>query len=160
MDQLLVKSIGSQQVLKRAISGDVGYDLEVCVQDEEKIEIPSAGFVDIPVGLSVKIPDDAWGMITGRSSTFARRQLLVMQGIIDAGYIGPLYIFVYNFGHESCPVYNGDRLAQLILIPKYETKVKYVDNLPETIRGENGFGSTGGFNGGNNKGLKLEHGSF
>jgi len=157
MNPLLVKSVGSQQVLKRAVSGDVGFDLEVCVKGEETIEIPPQGFVDIPVGLAIKVPDDAWGMITGRSSTFARRQLLVMQGIIDSGYTGPLYVFVYNFGQEPCEVSNGDRLAQLILVPKYETNVKCVTDLPETSRGENGFGSTGGFNGGQERLLKLEY---
>ena len=158
MNQLLVKSVGSNQVLKRAIVGDVGYDLEVCIQGEDGVSIPSHGFIDVPVGLAVKIPENAWGMITGRSSTFARRRLLVMQGIIDSGYTGALFIFIYNFGEEAAEVHNGERLAQLILVPKFESKIQYVEELPNTMRGENGFGSSGGFkgNGGNGNGYKLE----
>lgn len=145
--------------LKHAKPLDVGYDLPVVMNDKLKIEphqdyyinwkdrwfdIPPMGMAEIPCGLSVKIPDDAWGDIRPRSSTGWKKRLVVLNGTIDPGYVGPLFILVENPNGKTVRVNELDRLAQLVIIPKYHAlTITMVDKLPVTERGETGFGSSG-----------------
>lgn len=113
-------------------------------------EVPAHGWAEIPSGLSVKLPNDAWGMFTGRSSTGWNKRLQTNLGVIDPGYIGRLGTLVFNPNNIPIRVYEydpekktGDRLAQMILIPKYDLKkIVLVDKLPDTERGNTGFGSS------------------
>lgn len=108
------------------------------------LEVPPMGYAEIETGVKVKIPEDAWAIITGRSSTSWKRRLIVIQGIIDTGYTGYLRTLVYNPNHVPVRVHEGDRLAQLIMVHKYHVdKIETVDELPVTVRGESGFGSSG-----------------
>jgi len=163
MDQLLVKY---DQVLKDhgfqleiAKAGDAGMDLPVVMSENLKIyphmdyyinkeerwfDIPPHGFAEIPCGLAVKIPDAAWGNIRPRSSTGWKRRLSVTDATIDSGYVGPIYILVHNPNSTPVRVHEFDRLAQMVLIPKYPVSVASVSELPETMRGNTGFGSSGG----------------
>jgi len=108
------------------------------------LEVPPGGYAEIETGVRVKVPDDAWALITGRSSTAWRQRLVVVQGVIDSGYTGYLRTLVYNPSNIIKRVHEGDRLAQLIVLKKYELDcIEAVDELPETQRGDSGFGSTG-----------------
>jgi len=108
------------------------------------LEVPPGGYAEIETGVRVKCPDDAWAIITGRSSTAWKRRLIVIQGIIDSGYIGYLRNLVFNPNPVPKRVHEGDRLAQLIVLPKYPiSNIIGVDELPSTERGESGFGSSG-----------------
>jgi len=112
--------------------------------------IPPHGWAEIPSGLSVKLPDDAWGMVTTRSSTAWCKKLIVINGVIDTGYIGLLGTLVHNPNADFVKVIEydsgkrqGDLLSQLILIPRYEVDtVIMTQRLPKTDRGKSGFGST------------------
>jgi deoxyuridine 5'-triphosphate nucleotidohydrolase len=114
------------------------------------VDIPPMGWAEIPSGFCVKIPDDAWGMVTNRSSTSWKHHLIVIPGTIDPGYTGQLATLVYNPTPNLIRVYEydpdtgkGDRLAQMILIPRYDLKrIVLTDTLPHTPRGKTGFGST------------------
>ena len=64
-------------------------------------------------------------------------------GTIDSDYRGELKIIIYNHGNEDFTVNNSDRIAQMILTPVVKMKLQETDELPETLRGEGGFGSTG-----------------
>ncbi len=126
--------------------GDCGYDLEIWFPNgkEKTILLPFA-FQDLPTGLYVKVGDNSWGMVRARSSTLFKRRLLVGEGTIDSGYTGPLFVTVYNPTPYAQEVKNGDRLAQLIPVPKFKSvKITYVSEMPKTQRGTSGFGSSGG----------------
>jgi dUTP pyrophosphatase len=108
------------------------------------LDVPPYGYAEIESGIRVKVPEDAWALITGRSSTAWKRRLMVQQGVIDTGYTGYLRTLVYNPNHISKRVHEGDRLAQLIIIPRYKiNSILECDALPETERGDSGFGSSG-----------------
>lgn len=119
--------------------GDSGWDLYV----NEDITIQPGEFCDIHTGISIKMQEGIWAMITGRSSTGRKHQLRVEQGIIDNGYTGELFIGVWNFGSKPKFVAKGTRLAQVIFFPVVEAAWIQVEKLGKTKRGASGFGSTG-----------------
>lgn len=143
--------------LKFAKEGDVGLDLPVLVHnvkfvkgyegrivEGEWFDIPPGSTVEVPTGLRVKVPNNSWGNIRARSSTGFKLGLMVLDSVIDPGYIGPMYALVHNPTHKAVTVMQGSRLAQLVLIPVYHLEqIIKVDKLPDTIRGESGFGSSG-----------------
>jgi len=117
---------------------DAGIDLVCC---ESKIIWPHS-CVEVDTGWDIKIPDGFWGSIKSRSSTFAKRKLMVLEGIIDPGYTGRLSAIVFNTTFLPKKVNTGDRLIQLIIVPMVPTDMKIVTSLPRTSRGRSGFGST------------------
>jgi len=120
-------------------AGDVGIDLS----SNGRVEILPGEFSNVETGVSVKIDDRCWGRVTGRSSAVWGKGIMVMEGVIDPGYTGELFMLVYNPGKKAVVVDRGDRIAQLILIPRVDYSVLRVDSLPKTSRGNKGFGSTG-----------------
>lgn len=165
MPKLLVKYDSDCSFrLKYAKSGDVGLDLPIKIlgsilkpnlphlvrpegDENDKqpwLEIPATGYAEIETGIRVKLPDDAWATITARSSTAWKRKLMVYQAVIDSGYVGYLRMLVYNPNNTPIRVHGGDRLAQLIVLPKYNLEsIEEVEELPNTERGSSGFGSSG-----------------
>ncbi len=123
---------------------DVGLDLMANIW-EPKI-IKSGDFIDMPTGLALKISDDYWGMIRARGSTFYKRRLFVHGASIDPGFVGELFIGVWNPGPLPRQIHPGERIAQLVIVPRVQVTIEYVSELPKTERGEKGFGSTGGLN--------------
>jgi dUTP pyrophosphatase len=128
-------------ILAPAKSGDAGFD--VCVWLESPLYIAPQAMVNIRTGVYAKMPEGYWGAIRPRSSTFAKKKLLVMGGTIDEGYTGEISIFIWNPSQEVCEVNNGDRLAQLVLMKRYTPDIEWVGKLPTTERNTDGFGSTG-----------------
>ncbi len=130
--------------MKFAKPGDAGFDL---YNAGETITIYPGTSVEVPAGISVKIPDNYVGFLRNRSSTFAKRGLFVVHNTIDSGYTGPM------FTHVWYPVLNGrckpieilpwERLGQLVIVPYLSVPVEEVESLPATSRGVSGFGSTG-----------------
>jgi dUTP pyrophosphatase len=148
--------------LAPAKAGDVGLDLPVVMDERLKIDpfmnyyinfkerwfdIPGGGSAEVPCGLSIKTPSDAWANIKSRSSTMWKRKLHISEGVIDSGYIGPLYVLVHNPNAHPIRIHEFDRLAQIIVLPKYNygyTHIVGTEKLPSTERGDTGFGSSGG----------------
>ena len=138
-------ALAGQIPIGPARPGDAGVDM--CNASGKVITVLPGESKNIPAGISVKIPEGYVGIICPRSSTFARRGLMVVNGIIDSGYTGPLYSFVWH------PTLNGvqhpvlvepfERLAQLVVVPSFCCGYVQVDELPKTERGGRGFGSTG-----------------
>jgi len=102
-------------------------------------------FVDVPLGVAIKVPEGTWGLLTARSSTLRKHGLMVAQGIIDCGYTGPLFAGVWNMTTEPIRIERGMRLVQYILMTNASLDVdaQEVDELPKTDRGASGFGSSG-----------------
>lgn len=132
---------GQARMPTRAHDGDAGYDLYV----SETTHVPPHSFRDVPSGVYVELPSDCWGLLTGRSSTIRNRGLLVIQGVIDPGYRGEMFSAVWNLTDDFVTLDEGDRIAQLIVIPNEtaRTRLCQVDVLSDTPRGTSGFGSSG-----------------
>ena len=135
MKDLLVQGDG---LLPPARPWDVGYDL-VC--QEEVWLSPDLPPYPIPARANVKIPDDCWGLILPRSCA-ALQRIGIVPGVIDSGYVGPLYTMAYVLMGAGLTIKKGSRLAQLIILPRTVLPIKAVQTLPQTPRGEQGFGST------------------
>lgn len=140
MMEILIKHRGRGNLPPfKAHHDDAGWDL-FCNQD---IIVWPKCTVDLDTGLDVKVPAGTWGTIKPRSSTFKRRKLVVFEGVIDPGYTGKLSVLVWNPGFLPRRIKKGERLAQLIVIPLPHTLIRVVEEMPQTSRGNNCFGSTG-----------------
>ena len=100
----------------------------------------------IPTGLSLAFSKDYEIQIRPRSGLAAKNNISILNtpGTIDSDYRGEIKVIMYNHGKEEFIINNGDRIAQMILSPVLKIELEETnDDLPETIRGEGGFGSTG-----------------
>jgi dUTP pyrophosphatase len=128
----------------RQYPDDIGWDLTTRLDQDLVIE--PTQFCDIPCDLAVQLPRGSWAMLVGRSSALRRHGLLINPGIIDEGYIGPLFAGAFNVTRHPIVVSDGMRLAQLIVIPRMDPithRPQEVRELRPTGRGAAGFGSTG-----------------
>lgn len=142
MSNLLFKKLTSTALSPtKAYGDDAGFDL-YC--DDDLVIEPST-FVDVPLGVAIKVPEGTWGLLTARSSTLRKHGLMVAQGVIDCGYTGPLFAGVWNMTDKPVHVTRGMRLVQYILINNASLNVqaREVVELPKTDRGASGFGSSG-----------------
>ena len=98
----------------------------------------------ISTNISIGIPNTMYAKTENRSSIVMNKQLMVLSGIIDADYTGEVKVMMHNFGQEDQCIKRGEKFCQLI-IQKFEkpNKIQVVDTLPQTKRGNKGFGSTG-----------------
>ena len=100
----------------------------------------------IPTGLSVAFSKNYEIQIRPRSGLAAKNNITILNtpGTIDSDYRGEIKVIIYNHGKEEFVINSGDRIAQMILSPVLKIELEETnDDLPETIRGEGGFGSTG-----------------
>ena len=144
MIKVLIKKLNPKVNLPSyKTKGSSGMDLMAFV-DKPIIIHPGKSCL-IPTGLSIAIPEDTEIQIRPRSGLAAKSSLSVLNtpGTIDSDYRGELKVILFNHGKENFLVNNNDRIAQMILMPVLKVDFQEVDNLPETIRGSGGFGSTG-----------------
>ena len=99
----------------------------------------------IPTGLSVAFSKDYEIQIRPRSGLAAKNNVSVLNtpGTIDSDYRGEIKVIIYNHGDKDFIINNDDRIAQMVLSPVVKMELQETNNLPETIRGQGGFGSTG-----------------
>ena len=99
----------------------------------------------VPTGLSVAIPDGYEIQMRPRSGLAAKHGLTCLNspGTIDSDYRGELKVILINHGNETFRIARGERIGQMVLAPVTKIAWEPVDSLPETMRGEGGFGSTG-----------------
>ena len=123
--------------------GSSGMDLMAFVKGSLKIKPNSSEL--IPTGISVAIPEDTEIQIRPRSGLAVNSQISVLNtpGTIDSDYRGELKVILFNHGVDDFMVNNGDRIAQMVLMPVLKASFDEVGELPDTVRGSGGFGSTG-----------------
>ena len=123
--------------------GSSGMDLMAFIKDPIKIAPNTSAL--IPTGISVAIPNDVEIQIRPRSGLAAKSSISVLNapGTIDSDYRGELKIILFNHSKEEFVVRNNDRIAQIVLMPVLKIDFEEVDDLPDTLRGSGGFGSTG-----------------
>ena len=144
MIKVLVKKLNPKAELpKYKTEGSSGMDLMALI--EKSITIKSQNSALIPTGLSIAIPEDMEVQIRPRSGLAAKSNISVLNtpGTIDSDYRGEIKIILFNHGKEEFTVNNNDRIAQMVLMPVLKAEFKEVEELPKTIRGSGGFGSTG-----------------
>ena len=124
-------------------SGASGMDLTAFI--EKPVSVKSKTSSIIPTGLSVAFQEKYEIQIRPRSGLAAKNNITVLNtpGTIDSDYRGEIKVIIYNHGDDDFIINNGDRIAQMVLSPIIKMDLEEVKNLPETIRGEGGFGSTG-----------------
>lgn len=128
------------QLPVRQHKGDAGYDLSA----DEDIVIPSGEWKLISTGISFKVPSGTYGRIAPRSGLSYKKGTMIGAGVIDEGYRGHVKVLIFNMNFKSeLRVTKGDRIAQLILEKIATPEVLEVDDLEESKRGDNGFGSSG-----------------
>ena len=144
MFKVLVKKLNPKAELpKYKTEGSSGMDLMALI--ENPITIKSQNSALIPTGLSIAIPKDIEIQIRPRSGLAAKSNISVLNtpGTIDSDYRGEIKIILFNHGKEEFTINNKDRIAQIILMPVLKAEFEEVEELPKTIRGSGGFGSTG-----------------
>ena len=123
--------------------GASGMDLIAFLKEPINLK-PKMSYL-IPTGLSVAFSEDYEIQIRPRSGLAAKNNISVLNtpGTIDSDYRGEIKVILYNHGNNNFPIKNGDRVAQMILAPVVKMELEETLDLPETIRGVGGFGSTG-----------------
>ncbi|RWS29003.1 deoxyuridine 5'-triphosphate nucleotidohydrolase-like protein [Leptotrombidium deliense] len=105
--------------------------------------IPAKGKEIVKTDLQVMVPDGCYGRVAPRSGLAVKSFIDVGAGVIDADYRGNVGVVLFNFGENEFKVSKGDRIAQLICEKIEIPELEEVDCVDDTLRGENGFGSTG-----------------
>ena len=144
MVKILIKKTSKEVVTpKYKTDGSSGVDLSAFLDKEVVIKPNSSELV--PTGLQVAIPGELEIQIRPRSGLAAKESIGVLNspGTIDSDYRGELKIILFNHGKEDFIINNGDRIAQMVLVPIVKMEFEEVDSLPNTVRGQGGFGSTG-----------------
>ena len=144
MARVLIKKLNPDVELPiYKTSGASGMDLMAFI--EEPIKIPPNSSYLVPTGLSMAFLEDYEVQIRPRSGLAAKNSITVLNtpGTIDSDYRGEIKIILFNQGKENFIINNKDRVAQMILTPVIKMELEEVENLPDTLRGEGGFGSTG-----------------
>lgn len=127
----------------RATSGSAGADLHACLEADFTLKPNERAL--IPTGLAVEIPEGFGGFVFPRSSVASKHGVSLSNcvGVIDSDYRGELKIAVINHSDADFVIKNGDRIAQLVIMPVYGADYAELESLSDTERGEGGFGSTG-----------------
>lgn len=125
-----------------ALPGDAGADLSTTIN----ISLAPGQRQLVPTGVAIAIPEGFAGFIHPRSGLAVRAGLTVVNapGTIDAGYRGEVKVPLINLDPtETIQLERGERIAQLVLQPVYQAEFTIVDELPDSVRKDAGFGSTG-----------------
>lgn len=127
----------------RGSEAAAGYDLHACL--DRQVSIAPHETVKIGTGLSAAIPAGWFGAVFARSGLASREGLRPANcvGVCDSDYRGEIIVALHNDSDTPRTVVHGERIAQLVILPFLEAEFEFTDELPETERGDGGFGSTG-----------------
>ena len=144
MVKVLIKKLDpSVEIPSYKTSGSSGMDLMAFIKEPIKLDPKKSCLV--PTGLSIAFSEEYEIQIRPRSGLAAKKNISVLNtpGTIDSDYRGEIKIILFNHGNSEFVINNKDRVAQMILVPIHKMELEEVENLPDSIRGEGGFGSTG-----------------
>lgn len=130
------------QIPKQMREGDAGYDLYSL--DKVKLQYNKVNI--IRTGIAIEIPPGYVGLIRDRSGLAIKFGITTRAGVIDSTYRGEIMVAIVVEVLEIYPQHfleKGDRIAQLVIVPYLSLPVERVSELPESIRGDQGFGSSG-----------------
>jgi dUTP pyrophosphatase len=140
--ELPIRRLRPDAVLPRhAYQGDAGLDLSAC----ERVVLEPGERALVPTGVAVAIPPGYAGYVQPRSGLAVEHGITIVNtpGLVDSGYRGEIRIILLNTdrGH-AFTIEPGMRIAQLVILPVPPIELRVVDELPESQRGERGFGSS------------------
>ena len=144
MIKVIIKKLNSSvQLPTYKTDGASGMDLMAHI--EKPINLEPGKSCLVPTGLSVAFPKEYEIQIRPRSGLAAKNNISVLNtpGTIDSDYRGEIKIILFNHGSENFIINNNDRVAQMVLTPVMEMELEEANELPKSVRGEGGFGSTG-----------------
>jgi dUTP pyrophosphatase len=121
--------------------GDAGLDLRAA----QSVTLKPGERCVVPTGLRLAIPEGHAGLVLPRSGLALRHGITVLNapGLVDAGYRGEIQVLLINHGAEPVTLERGERIAQLVIQPVAQARLVETERLPDSSRGEGGFGSTG-----------------
>ena len=123
---------------ERAHKQDAGYDLRT---PKRKVIHPGGSIV-VETGVHVAIPEGYAGVLQSKSGLNVVNDL-TGTGLIDSGYTGSITVKLYNHGVNPHVFEKGDKVIQLVILPIITPDLELVEDLEDTDRGSDGFGSTG-----------------
>ena len=144
MAKVLIKKLDQAVKLPEyKTNGASGMDLLAFIEKPINLKPKTSSLV--PTGLSVAFSEEYEIQIRPRSGLAAKNNISVLNtpGTIDSDYRGEIKVIIYNHGNNDFLINNEDRIAQMVLAPVIKMELEEVLDLPETIRGKGGFGSTG-----------------
>lgn len=144
MHEILIKKLHSDvNIPKYETEGSSGLDLEAYI--EKDLRLLSGERKLVPTGISVAMPNNFEIQIRPRSGLAYKNGISVVNtpGTIDSDYRGEIKVLLINLGTETVTIKKFQRIAQMVICPIIKANLKEVQELPETIRGAGGFGSTG-----------------
>lgn len=124
--------------IERAHEADAGYDIRTPIP----IYLPAHGSAIVDSGVHVEIPKNYVGILKSKSGLNVKNDI-IGTGTIDSGFNGSIRVKLYNLGNKDHYFNAGDKIIQIVFYPIYTPEIEYVDELDDTERGANGFGSTG-----------------
>ena len=124
-------------------NGASGMDLMAYI--DKSIELKPGESCLVPTGLSVAFPEEYEIQIRPRSGLASKNNISVLNtpGTIDSDYRGEIKVILFNHGNKNFKIDRNDRIAQMILTPVIKIDLEETNELPESVRGAGGFGSTG-----------------
>lgn len=127
----------------RATAGSAGLDLYACL--EAPLTIAPGELRQVPSGVAAALPQGTVGLLCGRSGLGVKHGITLSNsvGIIDSDYRGELIAGLCNVGSEPYTLMPGERFAQLLVVPVLFPEPQKAAQLPQTVRGKSGFGSSG-----------------
>jgi len=135
-----IKKLREDAIVPRyAHVGDAGMDL--CALDDCVVEARKRKLV--ATGISMELPEGYFASIRGKSGLAYKKGIDILGGVIEWTYRGDYGVIVLNTGDEDFVVEAGDKIAQVVIAPVATADVVEVDELGESVRGEDSFGSTG-----------------
>ena len=144
MAKVLIKKLNpSIKLPEYKTNGSSGMDLIAFIKEPINIKPKTSSL--IPTGLSVAFSENYEIQIRPRSGLAAKNNISVLNtpGTIDSDYRGEIKIILFNHGSEDFIINNNDRVAQMVLTPIIKMELEETNELPDSLRGEGGFGSTG-----------------
>ena len=143
--KLYVKKLNSRAILpaygsERAAGADLYALLE-----GERLTLLSGETLLVHTGIAAEIPEGYVGLVFARSGLATKRGLAPANkvGVIDSDYRGEIMVALHNHGAAPAEILQGERIAQLVIVPYVTAEIEETDVLSDTERGEGGFGSTG-----------------
>ncbi len=144
MVKVLIKKLDpSVKLPEYKTIGASGMDLIAFIR--EPLELKPQMSCIVPTGLAVAFPENYEIQVRPRSGLASKNNISILNtpGTIDSDYRGEIKVIMYNHGNRNFVINNGDRIAQMILCPIVKMRLEEAIDLPKTIRGQSGFGSTG-----------------
>jgi dUTP pyrophosphatase len=140
MLKIKIQKIRDTKTPNYAHGGDAGLDLYSAEEDYVLKPGERKGFL---TGIKMEIPNGYAGLVWDKSGLAVKHGIKIMAGVIDSAYRGEIIIVLINLGNENYLVEKNTKIAQMLIQKIERAEIEKVENLNETKRGEDGFGSTG-----------------